>query len=152
MENNLWFKGDCSGRTPMRTKLLMSAKQGVTINAEVDKDAPCANHWIALAPSKHLRWVAGKKQQNVIKIGWNCDQKYIMTPTKVKTQSCGANKNFEVTIKVTKGLVKFADNVCEDLEFDVPAQLTQGPFYVYVGADRFDTKADGKSKFVRNNS
>lgn len=147
MENNLWFKGDCSGRTPMRTKLLMSAKQGVTINAEVDKDAPCANHWIAIAPSKHLRWVAGKKQQNVIKIGWNCDQKYIMTPTKVKTQSCGANKNFEVTIKVTKGLVKFADNVCEDLEFDVPAQLTQGPFYVYVGADRFDTKADGKSKF-----
>ena len=147
MENNIWFSGDCSGRTPMHSKRLLTAKQGVTITADVDKDAPCSNHFFAISPSKHLRWVAGKPQHNVIKIGWNCDEKYIMTGKTRKSMSCGAQKKFEVTIKITKGEISFVDNVCEGLTFPVPVEETNGPFYVFMGADRFDTKSDGRSKF-----
>ena len=147
LSNNVWFSGDCSGQTPMHSKRLLTAKQGVTITADVDKDGPCANHFFAISPQKGMRWVAGKQQNNVVKIGWNCDEKYIMTGKTTKKISCGALKKYEVTVKITKGEISFNDNVCEDLTMAVPTEATIGPFYVYMGADRFDTKGDGRSKF-----
>ena len=69
------------------------------------------SNFFAISPTKGLRWVAGKPQTNAIKIGWNCDEKYIMTGKTTKKISCGALKKYEVTVKTSKGEISFNDNV-----------------------------------------
>ena len=43
------------------------------------------------------------KQQNVIKIGWDCDNKYIMTPTKIKKQKLWCKQELRSDNQSNKG-------------------------------------------------
>jgi hypothetical protein len=133
----LWFKGAFGGNTPMRT--VESFAYPFATRFTMVKDEKCNNHFVVLSSKRDARWSWGS-EANTVKIGWNCDTKYIYGPDEASsaTVPCAGKGEYAVDIKVFEGMISFTDDKCGTISVLNPlgADDPDTELYVYFGGDQ----------------
>ena len=149
-ETGVWFSGDYSGRVPMRTKVNVPYPD-IVITTDIHRPKQCSNHFIVLTSNPKFKWEWGStKSDDAVILAFNCNDKYIYSPTLSTPQTGSPNSkcmftgNMKLNIEITSESILFSDNRCGEVEVSgSPIGLT-GPLYVYIGASQ-DQK--GRSSF-----
>ena len=130
----LEFHGQCKMNAPtIKSKRPLNGNAGVVIETELKKDWKCANHVIAISNQPTVLLQPGP-QNFVVKIGWNCNRKYIQTPTSIVQTSCENDGVYKTLIRIENNMITFEDNSCESLKINVPSTMSDGLFHVFMGS------------------
>ena len=140
--DTLWFSGDASGQSTIRTRKRFS--MGLIIRGRIEKSDKCSSHYIAISPEKEFSWQWGGIDKTIV-FAWNCDDKYIYSPHREISRVCSRRGKNDFEIEVQDGMVRFSDDFCGDLRLSEIPGATIGPYYIHIGADQ-DTKGK-RSKF-----
>ena len=104
------------------------------IEAKLDKNSRCANHWIALSPDEYFTWNY-EQEPRAIKAGWFCDYKFLITPRGNYSTKCNRIRNYNVSLKVKGNTVVFEDDQCGKLTGSVDMRPEYLDVYAFIGAD-----------------
>tara|TARA_B100000780_G_scaffold51584_1_gene31879 strand:+ start:230 stop:1423 length:1194 start_codon:yes stop_codon:yes gene_type:complete len=107
----LEFKGQCKHMSPtIRSKRPLNGAAGVVIESEIKKDWKCANHVLAVSNQPEVIFKKGA-QKLMVKMGWDCNRKYIQTPTGMIQTACGEEGVYKILIREEDGFIHFEDSV-----------------------------------------
>jgi hypothetical protein len=129
----VYFSGDSRGQSSLRGKKSFRVSD-IEIETTIDKNSRCANHWIALSPDEYFTWNY-EQEPHVIKAGWFCDYKFLITPHGNFTTKCERIRTYNVTLTVKNGMVTFEDDQCGTLKGEFTVQKNHEDVYTYIGAD-----------------
>jgi hypothetical protein len=132
MGGALQINGDAGFSTlvPMRTEVMHNVE---SISGSLNKNDTCSDHFIMLSPRPDATfdWLSAA---DTVRFVWNCDTKYIYTPTTSAYVPCATLGDYDIDIEVTPTELIFRDNVCGDVSVINP--FARGDLYMYLGADQ----------------
>jgi hypothetical protein len=129
----IFFTGDSRGEGSIRSKKSFRAND-LEIEAKLDKNSRCANHWIAVSPDEYFTWNY-EQEPRAIKAGWFCDYKFLITPRGNFSTKCNRIRNYNVSLKIVGNTVTFEDDQCGKLEGQVDLRPEYRDVYAFIGAD-----------------
>ena len=135
LENRmLEFTGQCqTDSKTLKSNRPLNGAAGVVIETELKKDWKCANHVLAIS-TLHTVELAPGPQEHVVKMGWDCNKKYIQTPTGLVQTDCEEQRTYKTLIRVEDGFVHFEDDACAPLKMKIPESISESLFHVFVGS------------------
>ena len=131
-DGNLLVYGDSSSGDEL---MMMNTEfeAPLTIKGILDKEQSCSDHYVVISTGTDARWNWGSGE-DIAKFVWNCDSKYIYGQTSQSGTSCSTYRTYAIEIEITEDGLTFLDDYCDDLTL-TDSLGSEGPFYVYIGAD-----------------
>jgi hypothetical protein len=83
--NNVKFSGDATGKFSMRSR--HSFQLPLRADFTIMRDYECANHWMMFSAEKYGLWTQ-ETDVGAIKLGWNCNSKFTVSPSKNVSVDC----------------------------------------------------------------
>ena len=129
----VYFSGDSRGQSSLRGRKSFRITD-LELETTIDKNSRCANHWIALSPDEFFTWNY-EQEPHVIKAGWFCDYKFLITPHGNFTTKCERIRAYNLSLTIKNGVVTFNDDQCAPLKGEFQAHANHEDVYSYIGAD-----------------
>ena len=129
---NLLVSGDSSNQDEL---MMMNQvfEAPLTIKGILDKEQNCNDQFIVISTGTDARWDWGPGE-DVAKFVWNCGEKNIYGQNSQSGTSCSTYRTYAIEIEITEDGLTFLDDYCDDLTL-ADNLASEGPFYVYIGAD-----------------
>jgi hypothetical protein len=131
--NNVKFSGDATGKFSMRSR--HSFQLPLRADFTIMRDYECANHWMMFSAEKYGLWTQ-ETDVGAIKLGWNCNSKFIVSPSKNVSVDCPLRSKPLVRgdVTINRGQVIFKDSMCEDLTLNLRPEEPGTDVFAYIGA------------------
>ena len=116
-----------------RYKNMLSRIDGeLTIEATIEKDSNCDDHFIYLSTSPSKGFNFGTSSGRVLFV-WDCGTAKLYSTSTTESKSCSSNREYTFTVKMTATDATWTINGCGTLTES--HSLGEGPYYLFVGAD-----------------
>ena len=134
----LEFHGDCSQQAEQEPTFIknnrpLNGAAGVVVEAELKKDWKCSNHVIAISNQNQVTFKNDVAQNSMVKMGWDCGNKYIQTPSGIISTPCSELRKYKTLIRIEDGFIEFQDDICAPLKMKIPNSMSDGLFHVFLG-------------------
>ena len=135
-EGGLSVRGG-AGSGIARYKNMLSRIDGeLTIEATIEKDSGCDDHFIYLSTSPSKGFNFGTSSGRVLFV-WDCGTAKLYSTSTTESKSCSSNREYTFTVKMTATDATWTINGCGTLTES--HSLGEGPYYLFVGADTDST-------------
>jgi hypothetical protein len=137
-EGGVWFSGDSTNRTSMRTHHSFGTDSGdLFVQAEISKNSECSNHFIVLSADPYYRW-NWEQEPGTYKFVWQCGEKKLISPAGEKSVQCTELRNYKLSISVGEDEISFKDDVCDEIRIRRDNEEVAKDLFLYIGANYVD--------------